>query len=58
MIHVSALPEDFYIFDPVRLTFTGRKSKQRYKAGDEFPVAVARVDAYKRQIDFAPRRSK
>jgi ribonuclease R len=54
MIHVSALADDFFTFDPVRLCFTGRKSKQCYKVGDELQVIVARVDAYKRQLDFAP----
>jgi ribonuclease R len=54
LIPVSALPGDFYAFDPVRLTFTGRKTKRRFKVGDELQVITARVDAWKRQIDFAP----
>ncbi|HEX8311918.1 MAG TPA: VacB/RNase II family 3'-5' exoribonuclease, partial [Chthoniobacteraceae bacterium] len=54
LIHVSSLPGDFYMFDPVRLAFTGRKTKRRYKIGDELRVIVSRVDAYKRQIDFVP----
>jgi ribonuclease R len=54
LIHVSALPEDFYHFDPVRLTFTGRKTKRKFKVGEAIQVVVSRVDAYKRQIDFVP----
>ena len=54
LIHVSSLPEDFYHFDPVRLSFTGRRTKRRFKVGDAIPVIVSRVDAYKRQIDFVP----
>ncbi len=54
LIHVSALPNDFYQFDGVRLSFTGRKSRKCYKIGDVLQVIVARVDAYKRQIDFVP----
>jgi ribonuclease R len=54
LIHVSALPDDFYRFDPVRLTFSGRRSRRVFKLGDEIQVIVSRVDAPKRQIDFVP----
>ena len=54
LIHVSALPDDFYQFDPVRLNFTGRKTRKRYQIGDSIQVIVCRVDAPKRQIDFVP----
>jgi ribonuclease R len=54
LIHVSALPDDFYQFDPVRLSFTGRKTRKRYQIGDTIRVMVCRVDAPKRQIDFVP----
>jgi ribonuclease R len=54
LIHVSALPDDFYQFDSTRLSFVGRRTRKRYKIGDRLQVIVARVDAYKRQIDFAP----
>ncbi len=54
LIHVSALADDFYTFDSVRLRFIGRKTGRIYKVGDDFKVIVARVDAYKRQIDFVP----
>jgi ribonuclease R len=52
LIHVSDLPDDFYFFDPTRLTFTGKRSRRQFKAGDQLAVLVSRVDAYKRQIDF------
>jgi ribonuclease R len=54
MIHVSSLPDDFYQFDPTRLAFIGRKTRQRFQAGNVLNVIVSRVDAYKRQIDFVP----
>ncbi len=54
LIHVSALPGDFFQFDSTRLQFVGRKSRQRYKIGDVLQVIVCRVDAYKRQVDFVP----
>ncbi len=54
LIHVSALPDDFYTFDSVRLRFIGQRTGVIYKVGDTLTVIVARVDAYKRQIDFVP----
>ncbi len=54
LIHVSDLADDFYFFDPVRLTFTGRKTRRMYKVGDSLEVIVSRVDVRKRQIDFMP----
>jgi ribonuclease R len=54
LIHVSALPDDFYAFDPKRLAFVGRRTGRRYSIGTELSVIIARVDAYKRQLDFAP----
>ncbi len=54
LIHVSALPEDFYTFDSVRLAFVGRRTGKRFQIGDALQVIVCRVDAYKRQIDFVP----
>jgi ribonuclease R len=54
MIHVSALPGDFFQFDSARLSFVGRKTRQVYKTGDVLQVIVCRVDAYKRQVDFVP----
>jgi ribonuclease R len=54
LIHVSSLPDDFYQFDGARLSFVGRRTRKRFKIGDVLQVIVSRVDAYKRQIDFAP----
>ena len=54
LIHVSSLAGDFFQFDPVRLRFTGRRTRKTYQLGDRLEVIVCRVDAYKRQIDFVP----
>ncbi len=54
LIHVSSLPEDFYQFDPVRLSFIGKRTRRTFAVGDELQVMVTRVDPYKRQIDFIP----
>ena len=53
LIHVSSLTDDFYLFEPTRRQLIGRRSRKRFKIGDELSVFVARVDAFKRQVDFA-----
>jgi ribonuclease R len=54
LIHVSQLPEDFYIFDPAQLVFRGKSTKKRYQVGTTLRVRVSRVDVHKRQVDFVP----
>ena len=54
LIHVSSLAGDFFQYDNVRLCFVGRKTKKKFALGDKLQVHVARVDAYRRQIDFVP----
>jgi ribonuclease R len=53
LIHVSALTDDFYLFDPAHRRLLGRRSRRRFAVGDQVRVFVARVDTFKRQIDFA-----
>jgi ribonuclease R len=53
LIHVSSLMDDFYVFDPPRRQLIGRQSRKRFSVGDELSVFVVRVDAFKRQVDFA-----
>jgi len=53
LIHVSSLTDDFYVFEPVQRRLIGRRFRRRFAIGDELRVFVARVDRFKRQIDFA-----
>jgi ribonuclease R len=53
LVHVSSLMDDFYLFDPARRQLIGRRSRKRFSVGDELSVFVVRVDAFKRQVDFA-----
>ena len=53
LVHVSALSDDFYLFEPARHQLIGRRSRRRFSVGDEVRVFVVRVDAFKRQVDFA-----
>src|SRR5213592_969028 len=53
LVHVSSLTDDFYLFEPARRQLIGRRSRKRYSVGDQLSVFVARVDLFKRQVDFA-----
>jgi ribonuclease R len=53
LVHVSSLTDDFYMFEPARRQLIGRRSRTRFRVGDKLSVFVARVDVFKRQVDFA-----
>jgi ribonuclease R len=53
LVHVSSLADDFYLFEPAQRRLIGRRSRKRFSIGDEVRVFVVRVDAFKRQVDFA-----
>jgi ribonuclease R len=53
LVHVSSLTDDFYVFNPAQRRLIGRQSHRRFSVGDQLGVFVARVDAFKRQVDFA-----
>ncbi|MGA3169682.1 MAG: ribonuclease R [Chthoniobacteraceae bacterium] len=54
VVPVSSLKDDFYLFDPARLSFTGRRTRKTYRAGGRLRVMVGRVDAHRQQLDFVP----
>ncbi|MEP6822672.1 MAG: ribonuclease R [Chthoniobacterales bacterium] len=58
MIHISAITDDFYVFNGSQRQLIGRQSRRRFSIGDELEVYVARVDVFKRQVDFAIDDSK
>ena len=53
LVHVSSLRDDFYRYDSAQRRLIGRQSRRRFSVGDELRVFVARVDMFKRQVDFA-----
>ena len=53
LVHISALSDDFYLFEPSRRQLVGRRARKRFNIGDEVRVFVVRVDPFKRQVDFA-----
>ena len=54
LIHVSMLADDFFVHEPSKGRFIGRRTKKTYAAGDVIQVTVAKVDMFKQQVDFAP----
>src|SRR5437667_8035369 len=53
LVHVSSLADDFYLFEPARRQLVGGRSRKRFSVGGELSVFVARVDLFKRPVDFA-----
>jgi ribonuclease R len=54
LVHVSALPRDYYHRDPSGTALTGERSGQRYRLMDTMTVRLAGVDLEDRKIDFVP----
>ncbi|MFC3606850.1 ribonuclease R [Stutzerimonas tarimensis] len=52
LVHVTALPGDYYHFDPVHHRLSGEHSGRSYRLGDTVEVRVARVNLDERKIDF------
>jgi ribonuclease R len=52
LVHVTALPADYYHFDPVHHRLSGERSGRSFRLGDSVEVLVARVDLDERKIDF------
>lgn len=52
LVHVTSLPQDYYVHEPVRNRLIGERSGKTFNMGDELKVRVARVDLDERKIDF------
>ncbi|UHQ54297.1 ribonuclease R [Microbulbifer sp. YPW16] len=52
LIHVTALPKDYYHFEQAHQRLVGERSGTRYHLGDSVTVQVARVDLEERKVDF------
>ena len=52
LVHLSCLEDDFYVFDTERNQLTGRRSRRMIRLGDKVQVQVAKVDSFKKQVDF------
>jgi ribonuclease R len=52
LVPLSGLSDDFYQFEPTRGQLVGRRTRRVFKLGDKVEVQVAKVDTFKRQVDF------
>ncbi len=54
LVHVTALGDDYYVFDPVKHLLHGERSGAHFRLSDRIRVKVVRVDLDERTIDFVP----
>ena len=52
LVHLSSVEDDFYLFDAERNQLVGRRSRRVIRLGDKVQVQVAKVDSFKKQVDF------
>jgi ribonuclease R len=52
LVHISALPADYYHYDQGRQRLTGERSGRSFNLGDAVKVQVARVDLDEKKIDL------
>ncbi|HET9121998.1 MAG TPA: RNB domain-containing ribonuclease, partial [Acidiferrobacteraceae bacterium] len=52
LVHVTALGNDYYHFDPARHCLMGERTHMAYRLGDPVRVRLVRVDLDDRKIDF------
>ena len=52
LVPLSGLSDDFYQFEIRTTRLIGRRTKRHFKLGDRVEVQVAKVDRFKRQVDF------
>lgn len=52
LVHVTALPGDYYHFDNIHHLLKGERSGRTFRLGDAIEVIVSRVDMDNRKIDF------
>jgi ribonuclease R len=52
LVHVTAMPGDYYHFDPLHHRLSGERSGRSFRLGDSVEVRVMRVDLDERKIDF------
>ena len=52
LVPFSTMMDDFYAFDPARQQVVGRRTRRVIKLGDRLEVQVAKVDRFKKQVDF------
>jgi len=54
LVHVTALKNDYYQFDPAHHCLKGERTNTQYRLSDRLRVKVVRVDLDEKKIDFVP----
>jgi ribonuclease R len=54
LVHVTALPEDYYHRQAGGSMLVGERSGNRYRVTDRLRVRLVNVDVTERKIDFVP----
>ena len=52
LVHITALDDDYYIYDEAHLCLIGERTKKIYRLGDTAKVVCSRVDIPNREIFF------
>jgi len=52
LVPLSAVEDDFFVFDVARNQLVGRRTRRIIRLGDKVTVQVAKVDSFKKQVDF------
>jgi ribonuclease R len=52
LVPLSTMEDDFYVFDVTRNNLVGRRTRRTIRLGDNLIVQVAKVDSFKKQVDF------
>lgn len=52
LVHITALDDDYYVYDETHLSLIGERNKKVYRLGDEVKVKCSRVDIPNREIFF------
>jgi len=52
LVHLSSVQDDFFEFDEARGQLTGRRTRRVIRLGDKVQVQIAKVDSFKKQVDF------
>lgn len=52
LVHVTALKNDYYVFDSIRHRLLGERTRKAYRLGDVIHVRVMRVNLDDQKIDF------
>ena len=52
LVPLSTVEDDFFVFDAARSQLVGRRTRRVIRLGDKVTVQIAKVDTFKKQVDF------